>query len=266
MTSVPQHGSPDELLGQVIRVLTAAARLTRPVLERDEQASELEGRPVWKDSGRREPADWAAFVAQALAGAAANVGGVENVLAGRPGSWEADCVRQLLLSTVGYDSESLWEHRTEPLIVDLWVDVILSDLGVWATYDAAEQELQRKADAAGGPTFRTGEPTTRVWTEEEETAWSAVQDELDRLAEQRERDWVAYGDALVQAVLAEATRRGITVAVEVVLHDDWPDREAEREWSLLTSELCEAATRTVPLPGAGLSPLERLLNGAGGTP
>src|SRR4051812_25004805 len=89
-------GPRAQLLAEAIRVLTAAARLTRPVLERDEQASETEGTPVWADSGRTEPDDWAEFVSQALAGAAANVGGVETALAGRPGSWEADFTRQLL--------------------------------------------------------------------------------------------------------------------------------------------------------------------------
>ena len=35
------------------------------------------------------PIDWAAFVTLALAGAAANIGSVYRILAGRPGSWEA---------------------------------------------------------------------------------------------------------------------------------------------------------------------------------
>jgi hypothetical protein len=63
-------------------------------------------------SGRREadpdprvalPIDWAEFVTLALAGAAANIGGNEQILACRPGSWEAERVRQTLQSTVGVD-------------------------------------------------------------------------------------------------------------------------------------------------------------------
>jgi hypothetical protein len=96
---------------------------------------------VWVETGRREPSDWAEFVPLALAGAAANVGGVEAALAGRPGSWEADFVRQLLTGTVGHDQECLWEHRTEPLAITLYVDKILDDLGVEAAYQDADNEL-----------------------------------------------------------------------------------------------------------------------------
>jgi hypothetical protein len=49
--------------------------------------------------------DWAAFVTEALAGAAANIGSTTQILAGRPGSWEAARVREVLESTVGVDDE-----------------------------------------------------------------------------------------------------------------------------------------------------------------
>lgn len=77
----------EQLLAAAVEVLTAAAR---------------------------RPGDWAEFVTLALAGAAANVGGVETALAGRPGSWEADGVRNLLYATVGHDEHDLQRHRTEP--------------------------------------------------------------------------------------------------------------------------------------------------------
>ena len=75
------------LLADAVRAFTAAARL---------------GRSVSGGAGdeRGEPVDWAEFVTLTLAGAAANVGHVEAVLAGRPGSWEAEGVRQLLISTI----------------------------------------------------------------------------------------------------------------------------------------------------------------------
>lgn len=50
---------------------------------------------------RAGPVDWAQFVATALAAAAANVGGTDAALRGRPGSWEADAVRQLVEGTLG---------------------------------------------------------------------------------------------------------------------------------------------------------------------
>lgn len=61
----------DQLLGEAVAALTAAARLTWTT--QDEEGS----------SGS---CDWAEFVTRALAGAAANLDGIETALAGRPGS------------------------------------------------------------------------------------------------------------------------------------------------------------------------------------
>ena len=60
------------------------------------------------------PIDWAAFVTAALAGAAANVGGVDTILSGRPGSWEASVVGDVVRAAVGHDELALWRHRPEP--------------------------------------------------------------------------------------------------------------------------------------------------------
>ena len=49
--------------------------------------------------GVQEPEDFAAAAASVLAAVAANVGGVETLLAGRPGSWESDLIRQLVDGT-----------------------------------------------------------------------------------------------------------------------------------------------------------------------
>lgn len=94
-----------------------------------------------------EQSDWAEFVSQALASAAANIGGVEAVLAGRPGSWEADHIRNLLHATVGHDEAYLVEHRTEPMRVVVPLEQILADRGIdqihndaYATLDAREAE------------------------------------------------------------------------------------------------------------------------------
>jgi hypothetical protein len=92
---------------------------------------------------------WAEFVTHALAGAAANVGGTEQILAGRPGSWEAERVRQTLQSTVGVDDEHLLQHRTEPVVIDLWVESILRDINdtSYDDYRDAELELSRRQEA-----------------------------------------------------------------------------------------------------------------------
>ena len=98
-----------QVLGDAVAVLTAAARLTWIGDRRDGTRS-------------ARSCDWAEFVSLALAGAAANMGSVESVLAGRPGSWEADTVRTLLRSTVGPDEQQLLAHRTEPVVVNINVD------------------------------------------------------------------------------------------------------------------------------------------------
>jgi hypothetical protein len=67
------HHTYGPLLADAVRVLTTAARLARPA-------------PGGSGEGWDEPVDWAEFVTLALAGAAANIGHVEAVLAGRPGS------------------------------------------------------------------------------------------------------------------------------------------------------------------------------------
>src|SRR3954447_22450125 len=103
MTSTQTTGtrSWDELLAATISVLTAAARLRRPTVAGTERETTV-------------PTDFAEFVTLAVAGAAANVGGIDPVLAGRPGSWEAGYVRDVLVSTVGSGEEDPWGARTQP--------------------------------------------------------------------------------------------------------------------------------------------------------
>lgn len=92
----------EDVFRDAVRVLTEAARRTRPVLASaltyqagadSDGAAASPSRPGAVETGPREPGDFAEFVTQALVAAAANVGGVETVLAGRPGSWEADAAR-----------------------------------------------------------------------------------------------------------------------------------------------------------------------------
>lgn len=239
--------SRDQLLAEAIRVLTAAARLQRPVLE---QASDAEGRPVWRDSGRREPDDWAEFVSQALAGAAANAGGVETVLAGRPGSWEADFTRQLLTGTVGHDGEYLWEHRTEPVTVTLYVDELVDDTEARKPYDDAELAIDARHDEVPDG------------TEAYERHVDMLAGLADRLQEQRIADWTAWGEALAEAVKAAAARRlpGLRVPVNVVVDvETWRADRQEPYWPDLEWELTGEALAATPAPWlTGPSPLERI--------
>ncbi len=109
----------EEVFTDAVRVLTEAVGLTRVVYEpaAPDQAPDLvseawastvgqDGEEVprdiqdvrsYVDTGRREPADFAEFVAQVLVDVAGDVGGVQTMMAGASGSREAHAVRQMLL-------------------------------------------------------------------------------------------------------------------------------------------------------------------------
>jgi hypothetical protein len=55
--------------------------------------------------------DFAGWLAAVLATVAAGLGSTDALLAGRPGSWEAGHVRDLLAGTVGWDDEHLDSYR-----------------------------------------------------------------------------------------------------------------------------------------------------------
>ncbi|OBB86783.1 helix-turn-helix domain-containing protein [Mycolicibacterium peregrinum] len=133
------------VLDEAVRVLTEAARLTNQPVRRAPDGS-------WEPDLDADglPIDWAAFVTTALAGAAANIGGIDAILAGRPGSWEAAVVRDALNAAVGQDEWDLWRHRTEPINVVVHPERILFDMdsSTWFNeFDAAEVELQRRENA-----------------------------------------------------------------------------------------------------------------------
>ncbi|WP_200846024.1 XRE family transcriptional regulator [Mycolicibacterium vanbaalenii] len=133
------------VLDEAVRVLTEAARLTNQPVRR---AADGSWEPDLDADGL--PIDWAAFVTTALAGAAANIGGIDAILAGRPGSWEAGVIRDALNAAVGHDEWDLWRHRTEPVNVVVHPERILYDMGasVWENgFHAAETELYRRENA-----------------------------------------------------------------------------------------------------------------------
>lgn len=139
----------DEILNDAVRVLTEAARLTnRPVRQKSDGS--------WEPDPHADPLaiDWAAFVTDALAGATANIGGIDAILAGRPGSWEAAVVGDALRAAVGHDEWDLWRHRTEPVTVVVHPERLLfdNDASDWfSEVDAAETEIQRRETAITGP-------------------------------------------------------------------------------------------------------------------
>jgi hypothetical protein len=59
----------------------------------------------------REEQDCGGWLAGVLTTAAAELGSTAALIAGRPGSWEADLVRQLVSGTAGWGNEYLTDYR-----------------------------------------------------------------------------------------------------------------------------------------------------------
>ena len=152
-----------EVLDDAVRVLTEAARLTnQPVRQKPDGSWE----PDVNADGLQ--IDWAAFVTDALAGAAANMGGISAILAGRPGSWEASVVGDALNAAVGDDEWDLWRHRTEPVSIVLHPERILFDNDAsneFEQMDAAEAAITRRENAIRPGNVYSGEadPQSMQW-------------------------------------------------------------------------------------------------------
>ncbi len=234
--AAPGPRSVEQVLAEAIAVMTEAARLTWTRIDRD-------GRPV------TVKADWAEFVSLTLAGAAANVGGIDDALAGRPGSWEADHVRSLVTSTVGEDEQQLLGHRTEPVVVDVFVDGIMAELGMWKAYDDAQQELTRRYTdcTSATPAEASKMPTPTV---EQEQRLDELAELEERLENQRLRDWSEYGQELKTQIEAAAGRRQLLRVPVVVLVDVETFRVDAGGYGALQDQLLQEAIANTPLPGA----------------
>lgn len=131
------------LHNEAVRALSAAARLSYQPRRRAPNGA-------WVVDGDAPPqrADWAAFVTSVVTAAAANAGGLDEALAGRPGSWEADVVRRIVESTAGPDALALLrDFRTEPIEISVDPESVLADAGspYFRDVDAAEKELGQRA-------------------------------------------------------------------------------------------------------------------------
>lgn len=134
-TLLEKNDPEPDPVSEAITALTAAARSQRII-------------GAGTANEHAVPADFADTLSRILASVAANVGGIEALLQGRPGSWEADYVRQLLRSTVGQNEEYLLEYRTEPLQLSLHVEEVFERFGITELYWEAVEELSTlEADA-----------------------------------------------------------------------------------------------------------------------
>lgn len=202
-----------EVLRDAISVLTEATRLTNQLSRRNDSG----GWEVDPDPRAVVPIDWAEFVTLALAGAAANVGSVEQALSGRPGSWEAERVRQTLQSTV-FDDKDLLRHRTEPVVVDLWVESVLHHIGDTSDDDYADAsiELDSRVDAIPEPTDLPPGPFSRNDPRLAAVDWATVDDNGYVVIGPKGWSGDEADVALLSALQAEATaHRGAPTAGEI---------------------------------------------------
>ena len=71
--------------------------------------------------------DFADFLAHVLAATAANVGGPDQLVAGRPGSWESSYVDGLVRGTMGDRPDDWTWFRTQPIVIPLNVAELIED-------------------------------------------------------------------------------------------------------------------------------------------
>lgn len=117
-----------------------------------------------------------------------------------------------MISTVGVDGLQLLRHRTEPVVIDVYVDELLLDAGAWTAYDQAVEELHRREVALCADTEGPMAP-------EQERECDAIGDLDDRLEVQRLADWAAYGEAL-RAHIEVAAGQLVELTVPVVVRVD----------------------------------------------
>jgi hypothetical protein len=222
--------------GATVRALTTAVRMRHP------RSGEL---------------DFAGFLASALGAVAGNVGSTDRIVAGRPGSWEADLVRRLVGGTVGYDQDAavVARYRTEPVVIPLNVhqlmldDVAARTRGIDTPYEQETYAIFEPLEGISGDEYEAAlvkahaeEAAAKVW-------WAAR--------------YATYAEEFASAVAQEAVRiEGLQVPVTVRvnttldgarpdgLYDDSAENPDEYDPDVdpLVLRLWAAARRTVPLP------------------
>ena len=178
----------DDSLVDAIKIMTDAARRRRP----DGQQS-----------------DFADFVAQVLASTAANVGGPDNLLAGRPGSWEADCVSRLIEGVMGTDPHYWQGFRTEPIKVTLNVAELIEASGLHPGLlglDAAMSALDRAYS-------QTPDGDTTA-------AAAQLEQQLDQLESRYRTQYRLYGERFADAVRAVAITMNLETMIDVAVDAD----------------------------------------------
>lgn len=187
-------------------------------------------------------ADLASILAKSLAAAAANVGGPE-CLSGRPGSWEATCLRDLLLGAMGECPHQWWMLMTEPVTVSLNVAELIEDSdlhpGLIGLYEAEDRLYATLDDHFGG--------------DQDGPEYDAA---LSKLHQRYADGYALYAQRFIATVHVVATDLNLPLPPRVISDDDpasawWEDtaiRNSVDSDSGLVNELWQRAHAIVPLP------------------
>jgi hypothetical protein len=220
--------SVEDSLVDAIKIMTDAARRRRP-------------------DGPQS--DFADFVARVLASTAANVGGPDCLVAGRPGSWEADCVRRLIEGVMGTDPHYWQGLRTEPINVTLNVAELIEASGLHPGLlglDAAMCALDRAySQAHDGDTA---------------AAAADLEQQFDQLESRYRTEYRLYGERFADAVRAVAITMNIETVIDVAVDADpqslwWQDTAINNPdpWlDPIVDELWERGHDAVSVPNVDL--------------
>jgi hypothetical protein len=190
-TTLIETPAPDPI-ADAIAALTAAARRERTIGA---------GTP----NEHIEPVDFGEIACHVITAVAANVGGVEVLLSGRPGSWEADYVRQIVQSTAGDDDTELLRYRTEPVRIEFDAEEAFDDFGLTGLYERDVDELATRSAAADDALFEayvTAEERARI--EEIRAATTNVIGTDDDALFERSKPLMEEAQAIVEAITQRA--------------------------------------------------------------
>lgn len=222
---------PDPI-AQAITALTDAARRRRVVGA---------GTP----SEHTEPDDFAGIACHVLTAVAANIGSVDELLAGRPGSWEAALIRQVVEGTAGTDDRDLLAWRTEPVRLALDVEAVFEDFGLYQLYEDAAEELGRRVDAAADALWEA------VATAEERDRLAALQADMPQLGgpewdSDPDRVTAMYEEAgkIIKAVEERAAESAHPLAATLIEARRAADA-VEARWEQDQADYAEAYKETV---------------------
>ena len=155
-----------------------------------------------------EPVDFGEIACHVITTVAANLGGVDELLAGRPGSWEADYVRRIVQSTAGDDPDELLRFRTEPVRLAFDAEDVFYDLGLSDLYESDAEALGRREDAIDEELFEAvATPEERAQIADIQAtmpSWDAA-DEADRA---RAAALMQEARTIAEAIMSRAEASG----------------------------------------------------------